>query len=462
MKRRIAIVGGGVAGIAAAVRIAEAGETPILIETRRRLGGRATSFRDPRSGRVLDNCQHVLMGCCTNLIDLYERLGVLDRVAWHRETYWANPPAEPDVLCAGWLPAPGHFTGAFLRMRQLGLAEKRQIARGMWRLIRMGRAGRLSWRGRRFAEFLDESRQGEVARSRFWEPVTVSACNLGSDRCDASYAIQVFQDGFLADRWSPTMGLSSVPLAELYDGAAPIIEAAGGEVRLGESAKGLAYDGERVAGVVTESGFVAAAAIVSAVPADRLDKLCSVPLKAADRRLRRLLEIEPSPILGVHLFFDAQVMDTPHLVLPGRETHWLFDKGRDESGRWHVHAVVSAADAWMPLEEDAIVAKVVADLHWALPRSRGLAPVEARSVKEKRATFAVGPGIDELRPSAAPDARGGVRNLFLAGDWTDVGWPATMEGAARSGYLAAAACTGKGGLVPDVPPSACARWLGLR
>lgn len=466
MKRRVAIVGGGVAGIAAAVRVADAGSTPILIESRRKLGGRATSFRDPRSDRLLDNCQHVLMGCCTNLIDLYERLGVLDRIAWHRSTYWANPPHEPDELRTRLLPAPGHFTIAFLRMRQLAFADKRAIAKAMWRLIRMGSRGRLAWRGRSFGEFLDETAQPIAARERFWEPVVVSACNLDAGRCDASYAIQVFQQGFLGDAWSPTMGLSRVPLAELYDGAAAIVEEAGGEVRLGESVKGLAFDGERIAGVVTESGFVGAAAVISAVPADRLDKLCSVPLKAADRRLRRLLELRSSPILGVHLFFDAPVMTTPHLVLPGRPTQWLFDKGLDrgpgESGLHHVHAVISAADAWVELEEAEIVRRVMEDVRWALPSSRGLEPREARSVKEKRATFAVDPGVDHLRPSAAPDARGGVANLFLAGDWTDVGWPATMEGAARSGYAAAAACLGQGGLVPDVPVSPLARFLGLR
>ncbi len=462
MIRRIAIVGGGVAGIAAAIRVAEAGETPILIETRRKLGGRATSFSDPRSGRVLDNCQHVLMGCCTNLIDLYERLGVLDRIAWHTSTYWANPPGEPDELGPGWLPAPLHFTASFVRMRQLTFAEKRTIGRAMVRLIRMGFKGRLAWRGRVFSEFLAETGQPERAIERYWEPVVVSACNASCARCEASYAMQVFQEGFLASAWSAAMGVSTVPLLELYDRATPIIEAAGGEVHLGESARGLAYDGERITGVVTESGFTPAAAVVSAVPPDRLDKLCSVPLKHADRRLRRLGEFAMTPIVGVHLFFESKVMETPHLVLPGRATQWLFDKGEAEGGLHHVHAVISAADAWAELPEAEIARRVVADVQWALPRARGLAPREVRSVKEKRATFALVPGIDQWRPTAAPDARGGVRNLFLAGDWTDTGWPATMEGATRSGYRAGALATGRGGVVADVPPARLARWLGLR
>lgn len=469
MIRSIAVVGGGVAGIAAAVRLAEAGERVTLIETRRKLGGRATSFVDPRSGRVLDNCQHVLMGCCTNLIDLYQRLGVLDRIDWHPRTYWANPPHEPDVLAPGWLPAPLHFARSFLAMRGFTFAEKRAIGRGVWALIRLGFAGRTRWRGRPFAEFLASTGQPRGVIERYWDAVVVSACNAPVDRCDASYAMKVFQEGFIGGGWAATMGISRVPLLELYDRAEALIAERGGRLLLGTSAKAIAYDGTRVTGVVTEHGLEPAAAVVSAVPADRLDRLASDTLKAADRRLRRLAEIRPGPILGVHLFFASKVMTTPHLVLPGRGVQWLFDKGAEEGedGRTlhHIHAVISGADAWMELDEAEIVRRVTADVQWALPAARGLEPVEARSVKEKRATFAVEPGIDALRPSVVADARGGVRNLLLAGDWTDNGWPATMEGACRSGYAAAAELTGGGegrGVVEDVPIGALAGLLGLR
>ena len=134
MKPPIAIVGGGLAGIAAAIRLVDAGERVVLLESRKKLGGRATSFVDPRSGEMLDNCQHVLMGSCTNLLDLYDRLGVLGSVQWHPRVWWANPPYEPDVMMPGRLPAPGHFSISFLRMKFLGVADKRSIARAMWGL----------------------------------------------------------------------------------------------------------------------------------------------------------------------------------------------------------------------------------------------------------------------------------------------------------------------------------------
>ncbi|MHC4947988.1 MAG: hydroxysqualene dehydroxylase HpnE [Planctomycetota bacterium] len=460
----VVIVGGGLAGIAAAVRLVEAGHDVVLLETRPRLGGRATSFVDPRTGEVLDNCQHVLMGCCTHLIDLYERIGVRDRIAWHRALHWTDGRGRIDRLAAWPLPAPLHLGPAFGRLRLYDRAARAAIRRGMWRLIRLGERGRVAWTGRPFIEFLREADQPEPVVRRFWNPVIVSACNLPVDRVSAATAMMVFQQGFLANRWSYTMGLATCPLADLYDPAAERIAAGGGAVRLGVAAQSLAFDGTRVTGVVTADGFVEASRCVAAVTADRLDRLVSAPMRRADARLRRLDALETSPILGVHLRFETTVMDVPHLVVVDAGVQWLFDKGVDEDGRQHVHAVISAADEWMTLDEPEIVRRVVADVHRVLPRSRGLEPVAARAVKEKRATFAAVPGVDDLRPRAAAGTVGaaGIANLLIAGDWTDTGWPATMEGAVRSGYAAAAAITGADPDVEDVPPGWLAALLGLR
>jgi zeta-carotene desaturase len=461
--RTAAVVGGGIAGLACALRLAEAGVRVTVIETRRKLGGRATSFVDPRTGEVLDNCQHVLMGCCTNLLDFYARLGVDGAIEWHPVVRWANPPHAPDRMLPGRLPAPAHFTGSFLRMRLLSFAEKRAVARAMWRMLRMGNSGRARWEGRTFAEFLRETAQPERAVHLFWSPVVVSACNLDVDEASAASAMQVFQEGFLASPDAPVMGLSAVPLVRLYDPAEQAIAAAGGTLRLGVSARALAFDGRRMTGVVTDEGMVDADVTVSAVPADRLEKLAGDALVRADRRLARLGEVGSSPIVGVHLRFPARVMDVPHLVLPGRGTQWLFDKGVGEDGSQHVHAVISGARAWMDLDEVAIAERVLDDVRWALPAARGVEPVSVRSVKEKRATFAVTPGFEAIRPRAMADGTerdGGVRNLYLAGDWTRTGWPATMEGAVRSGYLAAGAILGRRLLVPDLAHGRLARLLG--
>jgi squalene-associated FAD-dependent desaturase len=466
VKRRVAIVGGGVAGIAAAIRLAEAGCEPIVIETRPRLGGRATSFVDPRTGYVLDNCQHVVLGCCTNILDLYARLGVLDAIEWHRTLYWTRGHGIIDTMRPGLLPAPLHFLSSLRRMRSFDGAQKKHIGRAMRRILKLGRSGRFQWRDRTFAEFLADCDQPGSVISGFWNTVIISACNLDVGRVGAASALQVFQDGFLNHRWSSAMGLSTVPLLDLYDAAEPILRESGGEIRLGESARSIAFDGSRVTGVVTGDDLVEASAVISAVPWDRLDKLASESLRTADARLQDLDRLDVSPILGVHLHFDREIMTLPHLILIDRGVQWLFNKGVDDRGAQHVHAVISAADDWMPLDEVEIVARVVDDVHHVLPGARGIDPVEARAVKEKRATFAATPESERFRPAGNPGyvglRGGGVENLFLAGDWCDTGWPATMEGAARSGYAAAHALTGEGGVVEDVPIAWLARALGLK
>jgi len=182
--------------------------------------------------------------------------------------------------------------------------------------------------------------------------------------------------------------------------------------------------------------------------------------------MKHLDEFDTSPILGVHLLLDAHAFDLPHLVLPGHEVHWFFNKGSNSQGQQHLHAVISAADAWMALDEDEIVDRVFAELCSAVPEAADRTIVNARSVKEKRATFAATADIESKRPTSGPSTigieGGDVQGLHLAGDWCATGWPATMEGAVRSGYLAAESVCGTGGLVGDLAPDRLAGWLGCR
>ncbi len=466
MDKTVAVIGGGLAGLAASLRLADAGYRPIVIESRKMLGGRATSVVDPRNNEVIDNCQHVVLGCCTNLIDLYDRLGVLDLIEWHRTLYWTRSHGEVSTLRAGWLPAPLHLARSFLRMRLFNRPQRRHIARAMWRIIRVGPGQRQAWSDRTFADFLASCNQPESVVREFWDVIVTSACNLDVHRVGAACALQVIQQGFLEHRWSYTMGVATVPLVNLYDAAGEVLREKGGTVRPGTSARSIAFDGRRVTGVVTGDGFVDAAAVVSAVPFDRLDKLVSRTMQNADARLKSLDRLQVSPILGVHLWFAGPIMTLPHLVLIDSGVQWLFNKGITPDGRQHIHAVISAADEWMPLSEPQIIERVLEDLHRALPGSVGLKAVEARCIKERRAPFAATPGVEALRPSVSPEhARGAaIENLYLAGDWCDTGWPATMEGAVRSGYAAAAEIgrsdgVEAGGIVEDVPAGVLARWL---
>lgn len=486
--RRVVVVGGGLAGIAAAVRLADAGVAVTLVETRQRLGGRATSFVDPHSGLVLDNCQHVLLHCCTNLLDLYERLGVCDRIRWHRRLLFTDAAGRIDVLEADDLPAPFHLTMSLLGFAGLTWHEKFAITRGMFALMRLGRVGRDAWRDRTFGEWLRLHSQPDGAVGKFWSVIVVSALNETPDRAAAHHAMQVFQEGFLAHADAYAMGVSAVPLLQLYDAAEHAIERAGGTVMLSTSAERIAFDAQRrhVTGLYVDGDrFIEADALVSAVPFDRLAKLCPVPLRQTEPRLAGLEKIDVSPIIGIHLWLvrdDGQpAMPLPHLIFMQSPLQWVFNKGPQAladngaaprpaddapfiAGTQHVHGVISAAREWVDRPAEAIAAMAVEELHKVLPTARSAKLVHHRVIKEKRATFAAVPGFEALRPTAA----GVVGNFFIAGDWADTGWPATMEGAARSGYLAAAAAmrclhipprpgATPTGLVDDLEPSAMYR-----
>ncbi|MDG2424563.1 MAG: hydroxysqualene dehydroxylase HpnE [Phycisphaerales bacterium] len=465
MSQRVVVIGGGLAGIAAAVRLADAGHVPIVLETRRKLGGRATSFPDQRSGRALDNCQHVLMGCCTALLSLYERLGVSDRIEWHERLYWFREDGGCDLLKPGLLPAPLHTAGGFLRMKLLDRAAKSEIRRAMWRMLRGGHRLRSTWRDQTFGDFLQDQRQSPETTRLFWDTIIISACNLPSSEVAAEHGMQVFQEAFLPSRWAGTMGLPTVPLASLYDPAESIIRDAGGELRLGCSVREICTENRKAVGVMTSDEMVRGDAIVSTVPPDRLAKLLPDEIRSTDRRLQGLDQFEFSPILGVHLHFDAEVMDRPHLILAGRNVHWIFNKGFDEEGRHHLHVVISAADDWMELDEETIVNQVMEEIRRALPGAVDQDPVTVRAIKEKRATFRATPEIEPCRPTSAPGSvglqGGDIDRLYLGGDWCATGWPATMEGAVRSGYIAAAAINGTDSGIEEVPAGRLAGWLGL-
>lgn len=434
----VIVVGGGIAGIAAALRLAERGVRVRLFETRRKLGGRATSFDDVRSGERLDNCQHITMGCCTNFLDLLARLGVADKIAWFSEIHWIEAGGRRSVLRPGSTPAPVHFAGSFLRARFLTVEEKLAIAHGMHAMARLD-AGRLE--AVTFTQWLRRMEQPRGAIEKFWAPVVVSACNLWPERLVASEAAHVFQEGFLAHRDAARMGVPTTPLVELYDAAENAISHAGGELHLGASA--VRVDAHEVE--LADGSTLRADAVICATPFERAAKLASDRVRRIDPRFRRMERLEHSPILGVHLIFDRPVLTLPQAALVNRGVQWIFRK--DDAGA-RIHAVMSGADDWIPLTEAEIVQRVVADIHACLPESRGATLIAGRPVKEKRATFAPTPESIGLRPTTT-----GPSGVILAGDYVQTGWPSTMEGATRSGYLAAAAALG------EPASEALAPWL---
>ncbi len=416
----VIIIGGGLAGLSAAAALGGAGWQVDLFETRAFLGGRATSW--PVAGEdseVIDNCQHVLLRCCHNLLDFYKRLGVDRKIRFYPEYFFLEPGGRKSVLKRGMLPPPLHFAGSFAGLRFLSLSDKAAIARAMLAIPKERHRADLD--SITMLQWLQEKRQTAGAIERYWRPVLVSAINEELDRMAASHGLQVFWLGMLQSVRGYEMGIPDVPLRELY--SEPALNKLGKVTLHGRSpAAALEVSGGRVNGLHAGDQLYTADHYISAVPSERLGTLAPfLDFKSEP--------FEHSPITGIHLWFDRTVTDLPHAILLDRNIQWMFNKGE---GRY-VQVVVSASRSLTAMGRPEIIGLAVRELAEFFPLVAAAKLERAQVIKEVRATFSAKPGLELLRPMA--ETR--ISNFSLAGDWTRSGWPATMEGAVRSGYLAA-------------------------
>ncbi len=469
------MVGGGLAGLSSAVALAEAGWHVRLLEKRPHLGGRATSYTLP-DGSEIDNCQHVTLGCCTNLADFYDRLGVGNKIRYYGRLHFADARGRISTIDALPLPPPLHMAPSFAMFGALTLADKRAIAKAMLMIARAG-GSPAGADGLSMQQWLERERQTPEAIKRFWRVVLVSALDEELPRTDARYGIDVFWKGFLASRQGYLVGIPSVPLAKLYEGCRDAIQRRGGEVKMRCGVRQLRSEGERYIWARLEDGSeIGADACVLAMPHDAAGALLASSNGKNDALLENLHQIKVAPITGVHLWFDRTVMTEPFLTLLEHTTQWVFNKtallGENKSvargpstGAQYLQLVISASYDLVPKSRQDIIDLCLRELCDVLPEARKARLVKGTVVKEVSATFSPEPGVDRWRPASRDS---GMRNLFLAGDWTRTGWPATMEGAVRSGYLAAESLLSDFGeprkfLRPDLPPEGlCKIWARRR
>jgi squalene-associated FAD-dependent desaturase len=469
---RVAVVGGGLAGLAAGCALAEVGVPVSLFERRPYLGGRASSYEHPGTGEVVDNCQHVLLGCCTNLIEFYRRLGIADRIRWYDRLTFLEPGGRASIVAPSFLPAPLHTAPSFLRSHCLSWRDKLSIASAM-----AGLAARAPEdQGDSFLTWLRRHRQSNGAIERFWKTILVSALNEDLDRISCSSAAQVIRESFLKSAEAGHLGVPTVPLTELYSVAGEYIRARGGEVHLRAGVESFRSDSMAV-GLSVEGTDASFDAVLLAIPFDVLARMVPEVPEAQSLR-RQLAHFATSPITGIHLWFDRQITDLDHAILLDRTMQWMFHKSRllsrgsssvpnprSEGQTYdgsYVELVVSSSKSLVPKSKSEIIALAFDELKEFFPAAREAKLLKSTVVKEVNATYSPRPGMDAYRPSF-PTV---WPRVFLAGDWTATGWPATMEGAVRSGYLAAEAILRSSGvngrrfLVEDLPPAGLMRLFG--
>jgi squalene-associated FAD-dependent desaturase len=458
--RDVAVIGGGLAGLSAACVLSASGYHVRLLERRPYVGGRASSYEHPGTGEVVDNCQHILLGCCTNLIGLYRQLGVEDRIRWFDHITFLEPGGRKSVLQPSMLPAPFHNSPSFLAASALALQDKLAISRGMMALMR----GVPEDSNEHFAHWLARHGQTRRAVERFWNPVLVSALNEDLDRVSVHYAGMVFRTAFMQSARGGEMGIPTIPLSQLYGHALQFLESHQGEISLRKSVTGLFHEPLSNRWHINfADSSVDADAVVLALPFEAMQSLLPVLPTASEgysaTLAAQLQHFEHSPITGIHLWFDRSITDLEHAVLLDTTIQWMYNKSllqpetRSGGAGQYLELVVSASKSLVGKSRQEIIDLALAELTEFFPTVREATLLKATVIKEVRATFSVTPGLDAYRPSQVT----GWPGLFLAGDWTATGWPSTMEGAVRSGYLAAEALTRAAGkpevfLQPDLPP----------
>ena len=444
----VAVVGGGLAGMAAALDCADAGAAVTLFESRRALGGAAASQR--RDGLTLDTGQHVFLRCCTAYRTFLERIGAtsLTQIQKRLEIDVVAPRGRSARLRRVSLPAPLHLGPALARYRPLSPAERLAAARAALAARRLD-PDDPALDARTLGDWLAEHGQSERAIARLWDLFVVSALNLHAADASLALAATVLRTGLLERADAGDIGLARAPLSELHDRrAVAALLAAGVDVRLATRVSAIEPDGRGLR-VVSSGGEHTAEAVVLAVPAERAVGL--LPDGALDDP-GALAGLGSSPIVNVHVIYDRPVTRLAMAAAVDSPVQWVFDRSRATgvNGRQYLALSLSDATALIDLPADELRVRFLPALEELFPAARRASASWFGVTRARHATFRQAPGVDRLRPGAAT----GVSGLFLAGAWTDTGWPATMEGAVRSGRTAARLALA--GLVHGRPRSAVA------
>ena len=435
------VIGAGFAGLSTAVRLTRGGARVLVLEARGRLGGRATAFPDRETGELVDNGQHILLGCYAETFTFLRDIGAIDhvRVQPQLAVTMIDRAGRRSRLACPALPAPFHLAAGILEWDALSWTDRLSVLemavplRNARRELQPGSTAKAASPGETVENWLIRNGQTPRLRELLWDPLALAALNQSPQHAAAPVFARVLAEMFGADPRAAAIALPTKPLHLMYaEPARQFIENAGGTVRTGAPARIRVHD-DAVAAVESAGEQWSADRVIAAVPWYAMADLFDGEPPALAGVLERARRMSSSPIVTVNLWFDRPVMDEPFIGLPGRTMQWVFDKRLVLGGEAsHLSMVSSGALSSVGLTNMALVAQAHAEILDAMPESRAARLTGATVVREPRATFSLAPG-----EPARPSTETAVRGLLLAGDWMDTGLPATIESAVRSGHRAA-------------------------
>jgi squalene-associated FAD-dependent desaturase len=444
MRHEVVIIGGGFAGLSAGVVLAGAGWRVRLLEEKPYLGGRARSFRDSATGSVVDNGQHIFMGCYHSTIRFLKTLGTLDRIRFQPrlQVNFLDLRRRRTALVCPDLPSPWHLFFGVMSSRSFSLKEKVQVLR-LGRALGSGKRRGDGQEAMTVSEWLTRHKQSRNLQRNFWDLLCIAAMNEDPRVASAALFERVLRLALLTSPTDSRLGIAQAGLSDCYvREAATYIEARGGSVETGCSVSQILINGTVCEGVELADGKKqGVSVVVSAVPWYQFANLMPKEVLDKEPYFFGASALRPAPIISINLWFDRQVTDLDFVGLRGTTMQWLFNKGRIfGAGGSYISLVLSGAHQHVARTKEELLALALSDLRALLPEMREAKLLHSLVLKERYATFSPTSEAEPLRPGA----RTPVRGLYLAGDWTDTGLPATIEGAVQSGYAAAEAVMDQG------------------
>lgn len=443
MADTVLIIGGGFAGLSAGVSLAGAGCRVRVLEQKPYLGGRARSFRHAPTGSVVDNGQHIFMGCYRETIKFLSTIGTADRVRFQPRlsVYFAERGKSLTSLHGAPLPAPWHLFAGVLKSSAFSLSQKFEILR-LGRALRAADTGSRPPRDLTVDAWMESLHQSAGLRRNFWDLLCIAALNEGSGIAAASVFEPVLRLALFQSAADSRIGFATSGLSECYtEAATEFIRARGGRVQLAADVAGLLWadsgNGSACRGARLSSGEeIEADAVISAVPSQQFAALLPEEIRRCEPAFSALEAMRSSPIISLNLWLDRDVTEHDFVGLRGTVVQWLFNRRKIlGAGAPYVSLVISGAHDYIRREKDELLTLALAELRELFPPAREAKILQSLVIKERFATFSPDPAAAEHRPGAVTPIPG----LYLAGDWTDTGLPATIESAVKSGYTAAAA-----------------------